>query len=1164
MKMRPDSEQTSAGSCRRKPSLKGSMALPFLALCLSTASALAQNYEHEVNVDNSSPSGTWDGTQQVSSYTDKTLLRVNVPTEFWQERAGGVRIRIFNYYPNAANFELFVYESDALGNKMLCPNCEPRLVTSSRGDWDGSANVAIGQASGYYLIEVVYTNSVGSKYCGEVKFISRDVLPPDQQQPLGLDFSLPSVSSGERPGPEVLYAPRPYAPQLDVINPPFRAKPLLVSGAEAYINGEYLYQDYLYDDYGSDTNGNTGQCLSGAERAGDIKYPTDVDRYGGNAADLVEFRIFVAADKVTYRFTLNTLLQPDSTIAVVAFDTDQAVDPLTGLPTTGSAILPRHPGQTMRGSVVNNARQGFPGTDEVITTWGTGAEHSKWNGTVWVTTLVSVDTDTESNQITVIVPRNVSNPQGIWKTTVAVGLYDPTAAASVGLTPGGWLRPNFGAPDFTNPGGGNTLDPDPSGIFNLAFRFNEEIRNCNSPPDTNQSVAISNNDPTHYAHEINFADLEAGINRTTVKPSGMQIRLFPSRLNLGEGRDLTTYPTYLGQLQPYSIYIPTTYAQGTPMGLTVYLHGSNQFYYQFNFSNLRQQIGELRENLVLQPLGRDGNSHWRDKGEFDIFEAWNDVAAHFRLDPSRAILGGISMGGFGTYRIGLLYPDLFGQAFTFLGPAGLSPWPGGPPIMPPYVTRHGENHDGPPPENLGTKLLTNLWLENARNLPFKNLVLATDQVVPIHGPHAQNLGDPQLAIKGFDQWLYRFYFMVRDFGDHLLTPGDDFHFATTLLGDGFVDRNPTHITFAHVPKADEPPLAQSSLGLTHNHAYWISDLKLADETKPSFVDNTMTPYPAKGVIDVKSHASGFDDPLSIPSDPFPRQCIPGEDPECLAVPGEDAECLAVPATIFERTWSKQAPPLPGGARNHLDAKLTNLASATIDLPRAGLDVCQPITLAINENDSACRLTLAGPFFAASVTGASFEQTPDGVVLLLNSEPATVTIVPSCNPNVVSRKIHGADPLKTFDIDLPLTGDPGIECRTGGANGNHLVIVSFAVPVTVASAMMSSGTGSVSSVTVSGKKVTVNLTGVANAQTIAMTLVGVNDGTNSGNVVIPMKVLAGDTTGNSSVNSSDVSQTKAQSGTAANAANFRTDVTVSGTINSSDVSFVKSKSGTASP
>src|SRR6202011_1727393 len=95
-------------------------------------------------------------------------------------------------------------------------------------------------------------------------------------------------------------------------------------------------------------------------------------------------------------------------------------------------------------------------------------------------------------------------------------------------------------------------------------------------------------------------------------------------------------------------------------------------------------------------------------------------------------------------------------------------------------------------------------------------------------------------------------------------------------------------------------------------------------------------------------------------------------------------------------------------------------------------------------------------------------------------------------------------------------------------------------------------------------VTVNLTKVTNAQTLTITLTNVSDGTNTGNVSLPMAVLAGDTTGNGRVNSSDISQTQSQSGQPVTAANFREDVTVNGLINSSDISFVQSQSGMALP
>jgi hypothetical protein len=61
---------------------------------------------------------------------------------------------------------------------------------------------------------------------------------------------LPAVSSGHRPGPDALYAEAPVAPQLHNVAP-WKAPPILVSGAQAYRRGEWLYQDYLLDDHGA-------------------------------------------------------------------------------------------------------------------------------------------------------------------------------------------------------------------------------------------------------------------------------------------------------------------------------------------------------------------------------------------------------------------------------------------------------------------------------------------------------------------------------------------------------------------------------------------------------------------------------------------------------------------------------------------------------------------------------------------------------------------------------------------------------------------------------------------------------------------------------------------------------------------------------------------------
>jgi hypothetical protein len=161
----------------------------------------------------------------------------------------------------------------------------------------------------------------------------------------------------------------------------------------------------------------------------------------------------------------------------------------------------------------------------------------------------------------------------------------------------------------------------------------------------------------------------------------------------------------------------------------------------------------------------------------------------------------------------------------------------------------------------------------------------------------------------------------------------------------------------------------------------------------------------------------------------------------------------------------------------------------------------------------------------------------------------------------------------FDINLPLSGTRGVECRSGGASGNYTLVFTFTNNLTsVGSASVTthnpaSGTGSVNSSAMgpNSNQYTVNLTGVSTGQYIAVTLSNVTDSqNNTGNVSVPMGVLIGDTTGNGVVNSSDIAQTQSQSGQPVTNSNFREDVTVNGVINSSDIALVQSMSGTGLP
>jgi pimeloyl-ACP methyl ester carboxylesterase len=456
---------------------------------------------------------------------------------------------------------------------------------------------------------------------------------------------------------------------------------------------------------------------------------------------------------------------------------------------------------------------------------------------------VAVHTDLSSRQITVTVPHTVQNPTGSLRATLATGLYDRAT--------GGWLRPHAGDPAASSPGGAGIEDPSPSGIFNLGFRMNETAQHQNTPPDELQAVALKKHAPTTFARVIDVDALRAGVSRSTVPRSGLQIRIYPSRVHLGDGQQVA-FPEELGQLQPYALHIPPSGAVSHPHPLLLSIHSNGQHYWQYDGTGVMTELGDAHDSVVLSPLGRGHDGWYVDSSEVDVFEAWADAALHVRLDPDRTAISGYSMGGYATYRLGGLFPDLFAKGFTVVGPPGKKMW------VPPM----------PPTDGIQT--LSNLWLDNTRNVPFLNFAQVTDELVPVVGPVTQNLGNPALGIRGFDQLGYRFRFLLFSGGEHytLAILGYHFPIAQAFLADTHITRDPAHVTFAYVPGSDN-----LSYGLIHDHAYWVSGVKLA---------STSTGPGSKGLLDVRSHGFGVRDPVSTPEHtagvqglPTSRAAVPG-------------------------------------------------------------------------------------------------------------------------------------------------------------------------------------------------------------------------------------------------------------------------------------------------
>jgi len=164
--------------------------------------------------------------------------------------------------------------------------------------------------------------------------------------------------------------------------------------------------------------------------------------------------------------------------------------------------------------------------------------------------------------------------------------------------------------------------------------------------------------------------------------------------------------------------------------------------------------------------------------------------------------------------------------------------------------------------------------------------------------------------------------------------------------------------------------------------------------------------------------------------------------------------------------------------------------------------------------------------------------------------------------VVSRKAHGNS--GTFDIELPETGATGIECRSGGVTNDYTLAFTFMNNVSVESASVTRGSGNVTNFSAIGNRVTVNLTAVASAQTIIVTLGKVNDGINTSDLEATMGVLLGDVTANRLVDGNDVSGVQNHTRQPVGNTNFQYDVNTNGVIDGNDVSITQGQTRTSLP
>ena len=151
-------------------------------------------------------------------------------------------------------------------------------------------------------------------------------------------------------------------------------------------------------------------------------------------------------------------------------------------------------------------------------------------------------------------------------------------------------------------------------------------------------------------------------------------------------------------------------------------------------------------------------------------------------------------------------------------------------------------------------------------------------------------------------------------------------------------------------------------------------------------------------------------------------------------------------------------------------------------------------------------------------------------------------------SAASRKAHGN--AGTFDIDLPLAGTPGVECRVGNRGTfRQRIVFTFSEAVTSISGTTTTTCGTVNSTTISGSTVTVELGHVnCDGSDITVTVPDVNGASGSVDASATMTLRTGDVNADGVVNNTDLNEIRMNVGRGlVNGDNFRDDITVDGKV-----------------
>lgn len=559
------------------------------------------------------------------------------------------------------------------------------------------------------------------------------------------------------------------------------------SGSQLSTTCGRYWTDFIYDDHGArGTSSGSPVILAGTPGGGSYTYPDGPAR--ANGADVARAGVYVVEGRSYWRVDWNTLVDPRVPMAEWVFDTDG--DPATGVAQWGAG-----------------SNTSTPGVDTALTMSSRGARLIDLS-TGKVRGSYPVTVDKAAHSFVAEIPlRALPRRDAAWTVRLGAGLADDTGtgfAPATGALPG---RSNLYNVAF------RTLAQEPADLYTGAAgadagNFWRDMAQADALAGTGPSAFSSRWKPRNCTARQLSAEHRP---RQSTKVSRWTDRWYVSAVQLGQGvltgpETITDGgPNFLGRVQPYSVYLPSSYNKHPDRRypVTFLLHSLTQNHNQYagTTPNFTRQACEDRQSICVTTLGRGPDGGFFDVAELDFWEVWREVSTYYRTDANRTVLSGYSMGGIGANQLAMAHPDLFARAVTLAGGVGAVP-----------------------------------ALRNLRWVPTYLAGGASDELVPVTTQQAE-----ARALRDFG---YRYRWVVYPGVDHVAFElADAFGDAADYMGNGSRTRHPRTFAYRWTPRQstglDESQVSDGGiqwtqrpdLGVRTTGAYWVDDLGVRDRSQ---------------------------------------------------------------------------------------------------------------------------------------------------------------------------------------------------------------------------------------------------------------------------------------------------------------------------------------------